>query len=62
MPLLPPIGAEIPCSGLAINTPLVVRDQSVAADFRGGLKHRVDVNPDDPINSVRLRLVGSAEG
>ncbi|MFD8006516.1 hypothetical protein [Streptomyces mirabilis] len=27
-------------------------------DFRGGWKHRVDVNPNDPINSVRLRLIG----
>jgi hypothetical protein len=27
-------------------------------DFRGGWKHRVDVNPNDPHKSVRLRLVG----
>ena len=57
-PLLPPIGAEIPCSCLAINTPLQIRTSLVTVDFRGGIKVRVDVNPDDPINSVRLRVVG----
>ncbi|MFD9891362.1 hypothetical protein ACFWY9_18620 [Amycolatopsis sp. NPDC059027] len=55
---LPPIGAEIPCSCLAINTPLQIRTALVSVDFRGGIKVRVDVNPDDPINSVRLRVVG----
>lgn len=55
---LPPIGAEIPMSGLAINTPLVIRTALVSVDFRGGIKVRVDVNPDDPVNSVRLRVVG----
>ncbi|MFF9645852.1 hypothetical protein [Kitasatospora aureofaciens] len=58
MPALPPIGAEIPCSSLAINTPLRVGTDLLALDFRGGFKTRVDVNPDDPSNSVRLRLVG----
>ncbi|MFJ5776157.1 hypothetical protein [Streptomyces sp. NPDC093094] len=58
MPGLPPIGAEIPCSHLAINTPVRYKDQLHSIDFRGGIKHRVDVNPDDPINSVRLRIVG----
>jgi hypothetical protein len=57
-PLLPPIGAEIPCSCLAINTPLQIRTSLVTVDFRGGIKVRVDVNPDDPVNSVRLRVVG----
>ncbi|MFJ8623435.1 hypothetical protein ACIRD3_11395 [Kitasatospora sp. NPDC093550] len=55
---LPPIGAEIPCSSLAVDTPLRLGTQAMSVDFRGGLKHRVDVNPDDPINSVRMRLVG----
>lgn len=55
---LPPIGAEIPCSCLAINTPLRIRTSLVSVDFRGGIKVRVDVNPDDPHNSVRLRVVG----
>ncbi|MFC3452679.1 hypothetical protein [Amycolatopsis speibonae] len=55
---LPPIGAEIPCSCLAINTPLQIRTSLVSVDFRGGIKVRVDVNPDDPVNSVRLRVVG----
>ncbi|MFF1354068.1 hypothetical protein [Streptomyces sp. NPDC058297] len=58
MPLLPPIGAEIPCSRLAINTPLRIKDALVTVDFRGGIKHRIDVNPDDPMNSVRMRTVG----
>jgi hypothetical protein len=55
---LPPIGAEIPCSSLAVNTPVRIGTQLVTVDFRGGLKHRVDVNPDDPMNSVRMRLIG----
>jgi hypothetical protein len=69
---LPPIGAEIPQSVVAVNTSLRLTGADVSApgldltsklltgtvDFRGGLKHRVDVNPDDPTNSVRLRLVG----
>ncbi|MFB7588314.1 hypothetical protein [Streptomyces sp. NPDC056169] len=58
MHALPPIGAEIPCSRLAINTPLRIKDELVTVDFRGGIKHRVDVNPDDPMNSVRMRTVG----
>jgi hypothetical protein len=57
-PLLPPIGAEIPCSCLALNTPLQIRTSLVTVDFRGGIKVRVDVNPDDPVNSVRLRVIG----
>jgi len=55
---LPPLGAEIPCSCLAINTPLQIRTSLVSVDFRGGIRVRVDVNPDDPLNSVRLRVVG----
>ncbi|MER5820778.1 hypothetical protein ABT086_00240 [Streptomyces mirabilis] len=58
MPLLPPIGAEIPCSMLAVNTPLQIRTSLLSLDFRGGIKHRVEVNPDDPDNSVRMRVVG----
>lgn len=57
-PVLPPIGAEIPCSCLAINTPLQIRTALVSVDFRGGIRVRVDVDPNDPINSVRLRVVG----
>ncbi|MER5789139.1 hypothetical protein [Streptomyces sp. NPDC001980] len=58
MPQLPPIGAEIPCSMLAINSPLQIRTSLHTVDFRGGIKHRIDVNPNDPINSVRMRVVG----
>ncbi|MFJ4858347.1 hypothetical protein [Streptomyces sp. NPDC088730] len=57
-PGLPPIGAEIPCSSLAINTSLKVGNEVLNIDPRGGFKHRVDVNPDDPQNSVVLRLIG----
>ena len=56
--LLPPIGAEVPSSMLAINTPLRIRTSLVTVDFRGGIKQRVDVNPDDPYTSVRLRTIG----
>ena len=56
--LLPPIGAEIPCSCLAVDTPLTIGTSLVTVDFRGGIKVRVDVNPEDPVNSVRLRVVG----
>ncbi|MEV6825145.1 hypothetical protein [Amycolatopsis sp. NPDC051102] len=55
---LPPVGAEIPMSMLAINTPLQIRTALVSVDFRGGMKVRVEQNPDDPINSRRLRIVG----
>ncbi|MFI9010104.1 twin-arginine translocation signal domain-containing protein [Actinosynnema sp. NPDC053489] len=55
---LPPVGAEIPCSCLAVNTPLRIRTSLVTVDFRGGIKVRVETNPDDPENSVRLRVVG----
>ncbi|TVZ93988.1 MULTISPECIES: hypothetical protein [unclassified Streptomyces] len=58
MPQLPPIGAEIPCSMLAINSPLRIRTALVSVDFRGGIKHRIDVNPDDPVDSVRMRTIG----
>lgn len=57
-PGLPPVGAEIPCSCLAVNTPLRLETGLVSVDFRGGIKVRVDVNPDDPFNSVRLRVIG----
>jgi hypothetical protein len=57
-PPLPPIGAEIPMSGLALNTPLQIRSSLVSVDFRGGLKVRVEPNPDDMDNSRRLRLMG----
>lgn len=56
--LLPPIGAEIPSSMLAVNSELEVKGTTYHVDFRGGIKQRVDVNPNDPFNSVRLRTVG----
>ncbi|MFF9089871.1 hypothetical protein ACF1BE_26305 [Streptomyces sp. NPDC014991] len=57
MSLLPPIGEEIPCNMLAIDTPLKIRTSSITTDFRGGIKHRVVDNPDDPANSVRMMTV-----
>ncbi|MFC4565034.1 hypothetical protein ACFO4E_24525 [Nocardiopsis mangrovi] len=58
MPALPPIGAEIPRSMIAVNSSLTYQGTPHTLDFRGGIKKRVDVNPVDPINSVRLRTVG----
>jgi hypothetical protein len=45
-------------SGLAINTPLTIRDEFVRVDFHGRFNQRVDVNPEDPYNSVGLRVMG----
>uniref|UniRef100_UPI002F9066D7 hypothetical protein n=1 Tax=Streptomyces sp. NBC_01592 TaxID=2975889 RepID=UPI002F9066D7 len=56
--LLPPIGAEIPQSYLSINTSMEYQGSTISVDFRGGIKDRVDVDRDDPENSVRLRTVG----
>ncbi|WP_330458834.1 hypothetical protein OIB37_19245 [Streptomyces sp. NBC_00820] len=55
---LPPIGAEIPCSMLAIDSVIEYRNQIINCDFRGGVRHRVDVNPHDPMTSVLLRTIG----
>ena len=57
MSQLPPIGAEIPMSALAVDTPLQIRDEAVSVDFRGGLIVRVDVNSEDPHNSVKLCML-----
>lgn len=56
--VLPPIGAEIPLTSLAINSEFEYGGKSYALDFRGGIRVRVDVNPSNPENSVRLRTVG----
>lgn len=45
-------------SALARDVPVVVQGHRTQLDFRGGIKVRVEVNPDDPINSVRLRVIG----
>ena len=57
-PLLPPVGAVIPMPMLALNVPMTIQSAPVTVDFWGRLKVRVDANPNDPINSVRLRVVG----
>ncbi|MFE9749004.1 hypothetical protein ACFYOT_29200 [Saccharothrix saharensis] len=56
--LLPKIGVEIPCSCLALNTPMTIGTSLFTLDFKGGIKIRVEVNPNQPLNSVRLRVVG----
>ncbi|MEU4767965.1 hypothetical protein AB0H12_32420 [Actinosynnema sp. NPDC023794] len=56
--LLPKIGVEIPCSCLALNTPMTIGTSLFTLDFKGGIKIRVEVNPQEPLNSVRLRVVG----
>lgn len=45
-------------SMLAINTPLRIRTSLITVDFRGELKQRVEVNPDDRANSRLLRVIG----
>ncbi|MFD7089054.1 hypothetical protein ACFV94_14775 [Streptomyces sp. NPDC059896] len=59
---LPPIGAEVPSSMLAIKSLFEYGGTSYTVDFRGGIKQRVEVNPNDPVNSVRLRTVGFRVG
>lgn len=56
--LLPKIGVEIPCSCLALNTPMTIGTSLFTLDFKGGIKVRVEINPNAPLNSVRLRVVG----
>ncbi|MCE6996137.1 hypothetical protein LZG04_15185 [Saccharothrix sp. S26] len=58
MSLLPKIGIEIPCSCLALNTPMTIGTSLFTLDFKGGIKVRVEINPNEPLNSVRLRVVG----
>ncbi|MGW4896476.1 hypothetical protein ACWEQL_30120 [Kitasatospora sp. NPDC004240] len=58
MSALPPIGAEFPCSLLAGNCTVEYQDRTLNVDFRGGLRQRVEVDPDDPLDSVRLRIAG----
>ncbi|MFK4119261.1 hypothetical protein [Streptomyces longwoodensis] len=54
---LPPIGSEIPRSMLAMGATLEIGGATVQVDLRGGIKERVDVNPDAPHDSVTLRPV-----
>ncbi len=55
---LPPVGAEIPSSMLATGSTFEYHDKTLTLDLRGGLQQRVMENPEDPVNSVRLRTVG----
>ncbi|MEU1985987.1 hypothetical protein [Nocardia sp. NPDC019395] len=54
----PPIGSEIPSSMLAVDSKFEYGGETYTVTFKGGIKQRVDVNPDDPDNSVRLRTIG----
>ncbi|GGW13239.1 hypothetical protein GCM10018980_71230 [Streptomyces capoamus] len=53
---LPPVGAEIPCSALALNCQFEFEGQSASCDLKGGMKYRVLEDPSDPHNSVRLQV------
>lgn len=55
---LPPVGAEIPSSMVATGSTFEIHDKTLTLDLRGGIKQRVMENPEDPVNSVRLRTVG----
>jgi hypothetical protein len=58
LPTPPPVGAEIPCSCLALNTPLTVQAATLTVDFRGEIRIRVSAsNPLDPW-SLRLKVIG----
>lgn len=58
IPPPPPVGAEIPCSCLALNTPLRIQAATVTVDFRGEIRIRVEAsNPLDPW-SLRLKVIG----
>ncbi|MEU1345338.1 hypothetical protein [Streptomyces sp. NPDC005827] len=52
------IGAEIPCSRIAINSEFEYQGKTLTVDFHGGLRYRADVDPDDPTTGVRLRIIG----
>lgn len=56
--LLPPVGSEISSSMLGTGSTLELRSSTLTLDLRGGLQQRVVENPEDPVNSVRLRTVG----
>jgi hypothetical protein len=55
---LPPVGAEVPSSMVALNSAFEFQGSTAAIDFKGGIKQRVEANPSDPHKSVRLRTVG----
>ncbi|MFF2792644.1 hypothetical protein ACFVT6_38890 [Streptomyces sp. NPDC058049] len=57
---LPPIGVEVPSNMTAVDVPLEVDGALVRINLRGGIRQRVDANPNepDPTKSVRLRTTG----
>jgi hypothetical protein len=58
IPTPPPVGAEIPCSCLALNTPLTVQAATITVDFRGQIS--IKVSASDPLDpwSLRLKVIG----
>lgn len=56
--MLPPLGAEAVFSTVALDSQVRIGADVYSVDFRGGLRQRVDVNPDNPLGSVRLRTAG----
>ncbi|GAA1943992.1 twin-arginine translocation signal domain-containing protein [Amycolatopsis minnesotensis] len=55
---LPPIGSDIAMGYIALNTPLRIRTALVPVDFKGQIRTRVELDPGDPVRSVRLKVVG----
>ncbi|MGA4863693.1 hypothetical protein ACPB9J_13715 [Streptomyces lavendulocolor] len=58
VPGLPPIGAEVPVSMLALGSTFEYGGTTYSLDFQGGTKQRVEPNNDNPTTSVRLRTLG----
>ncbi|MFI9586194.1 hypothetical protein ACIHCQ_31140 [Streptomyces sp. NPDC052236] len=57
--LLPPVGAEIPCSCYAANVPLKVRTAVINLEFKGQIKVRVELKPNEPpTRAVLLKVIG----
>ncbi|MFB9689501.1 hypothetical protein [Amycolatopsis plumensis] len=56
--VLPPIGQEIELTGDAPDTPLQIRDSAESVHFTGGLRVKVEADPDDPLTSRRLQVSG----
>ncbi|GGQ32164.1 hypothetical protein [Streptosporangium pseudovulgare] len=55
---LPPVGAKIPCTMLAVGSSLRIGTEQLTVDFRGGKMQRVEPNQDDPVRSVRMQTLG----
>ncbi|MGW8066958.1 hypothetical protein ACVV2G_32990 [Streptomyces ziwulingensis] len=57
--MLPPIGAEIPCSMYAPSAKLEYAGSVLALEFKGQMKQRVEPDPSQPPSkSVNLEVIG----